>query len=77
MIFTLRIDDALRLLRAAFPLHAPSLSDFSINAPSDYPKDNEQAYEEINRLYFDQIETAYRLCVRISVSIANYFGAHG
>ena len=77
MIFTLRIEEALKLLRAAFPLQAPSTAYFTIEAPADYPKDDVQAYSEINRQYFDQIEISYHLCVRISVAIANYFGAHG
>jgi phosphoenolpyruvate carboxylase len=77
MIFSLRIDDALSLLRRAFPVIAPSLSDFNVNEPTDYPKQDSQAYKRLHEEYFDAIDNAYSLVLRIGVSIANYFGAHG
>lgn len=77
MIFSLRIDEALLLLRRAFPVTAPSIKDFTINEPTDYPLDEEQAYQTLHEEYFDKIEEAYQLCLRVGVSIANHFGAHG
>lgn len=77
MIFSLRIDDALALLRRAFPVIAPSIKDFSVNEPTDYPKHDAQAYQKLHEEYFDKIELAYKLMIRIGVSIANHFGAHG
>lgn len=77
MIFTLRIEEAMKILKMAFPISAPSLKDFSMTEATDYPKANEKAYEKIHIEYFDEIEKAYSLIIRIGVSIANYFGAHG
>jgi phosphoenolpyruvate carboxylase len=77
MIFTLRIDDAVALLRKAFPVEAPALADFSVNEPSDYPDGDDQAYAGIQSAYIDPIADAYAMCLRISTAIANHFGAHG
>lgn len=77
MVFTLRIDDAVGLLRKAFPVEAPALADFTVDEPSDYPDGDDQAYAGIQSAYIDPIANAYALCLRISTAIANHFGAHG
>ncbi len=77
MIFSLRIDEALVLLRRAFPVSSPTIKDFSLSEPTDYPRDEEQAYQSLHEDYFDKIELAYKLCLKVGVSIANHFGAHG
>jgi phosphoenolpyruvate carboxylase len=77
MIFTLRIDDAVALLRKAFPVEAPSINDFAVTEPSDYPDDGTQAYTGIQSDYIDPIAKSQAICLRISVAIANHFGAHG
>lgn len=77
MIFSLRIDDALELLRRAFPANPPSIDDFKIEEPTDYPTEQPHGYEAIHREYFDRIDRAYQLILRIGVAIANHFGAHG
>ena len=77
MVFTLRIDDAVGLLRKAFPVEAPALADFKVDEPSDYPDGDDQAYAGIQSGYIDPIANAYGLCLRIGTAIANHFGAHG
>ncbi len=77
MVFTLRIDDALAQLRRAFPTHFPGTDDFAVNEPADYPASDSQGYAEIGRDLIDPIERAYALMLRLSVTIANQFGAHG
>ncbi len=77
MIFTLRIDEAVALLRAAFPVSAPAITDFTVSEPSDYPRGQEQAYAGIQSEYVDPIADAHRLVLRIGAAIANHFGAHG
>lgn len=77
MVFSLRIDDALAQLRRAFPVHFPSPSDFTMDAPADYPDADTQGYGDIARDFIDPIERAYGLMLRLSVAIANQFGAHG
>ncbi|WP_298336755.1 phosphoenolpyruvate carboxylase [uncultured Erythrobacter sp.] len=77
MVFSLRIDDALAQLRRAFPVEFPSPSDFAMDAPADYPDAETEGYDAITRDYIDPIERAYALMLRLSVAIANQFGAHG
>lgn len=77
MVFSLRVDDALAQLRRAYPTHFPSIDDFAIDEPSDYPDGSQEGYASIGRDYIDPIERAYGLCLRLSTAIANAFGAHG
>ena len=77
MVFTLRIDDALAQLRRAFPTSYPSITDFSVESPSDYPDQGAGGYASIHEEYIDPLERAYGLSLRIATSIANVFGAHG
>ena len=77
MVFSLRIEDALAQMRRAFPVHFPSPSDFAMDAPADYPDASVEGYAQITRDYIDPIERSYTLMLRLSVAIANQFGAHG
>ena len=77
MVFSLRIDDALAQLRRAFPVHFPSPSDFAMDEPADYPGGASAGYAAITRDFLDPIDRAYALMLRLSVAIANQFGAHG
>ncbi len=77
MVFTLRIEEALTQLRRTFPTSFPSIADFQLDEPTDYPEGKDEGYEHIRRDFIDPIETAYALSLRISTSIANIFGAHG
>lgn len=77
MVFTLRIDEALAQLRRAFPTSFPSLDDFRVDEPADYPDDAAHGYGVIRRDYIEPIERAYGLALRIGTAIANEFGAHG
>ncbi len=77
MIFTLRIDEAVMLLRRAYPVSEPEISDFAVDAPTEYPDDAAQTYAGIQTAYIDPIAAAHALNLRISTAIANHFGAHG
>ncbi|MEM6476460.1 MAG: phosphoenolpyruvate carboxylase [Pseudomonadota bacterium] len=77
MVFSLRIEDALAQMRRAFPTHFPQATDFSVDAPADYPDSAAEGYAQIGRELIDPIERAYSLMLRISTTIANQFGAHG
>lgn len=77
MVLSLRIDDALAQLRRAFPVSAPSIADFTVNEPGDYPDDEGQAYAGIRDRYIEPIARAHGLVLRIGAAIANHFGAHG
>jgi phosphoenolpyruvate carboxylase len=77
MVLSLRIDEAVAQLRRAYPVAAPSIGDFTINEPSDYPNGDAQAYGAIRSDFIDPIERSYALILRIGAAIANHFGAHG
>jgi phosphoenolpyruvate carboxylase len=77
MVFSLRIEDALSQLRRAYPLSAPTLTDFDIDAPTDYPSEADQPYAGIRSRYIEPMAEAYDLMLRIGAAIANHFGAHG
>lgn len=77
MFFTLRVDEGLSQLRRAFPVHFPSISDFAVNEPSDYPDSSATGYAQIHRDYIDPIARSHALGLRITTALANEFGAHG
>ncbi|MEZ5743970.1 MAG: phosphoenolpyruvate carboxylase [Sphingomonadaceae bacterium] len=77
MFFTLRVDEGLAQLRRAFPANFPSIGDFAVKEPTDYPDEGATGYEAIHRDYIEPIERAHALNLRIGASIANEFGAHG
>jgi phosphoenolpyruvate carboxylase len=77
MVFTLRIDEALKQLRRAYPTDFPKIGDFSLSEPTDYPEGGDEGYETIHRDFIDPIERAYGLSLRVGTAIANHFGAHG
>ncbi len=77
MVFTLRIDEAVAQLRRAYPVSTPTLADFAVIEPSDYPDDAAQGYAAIRARFIDPIGDAYALSLRIGTAIANHFGAHG
>jgi len=77
MFFTLRVEDGLAQLRRAFPIHFPSIGDFKVDEPSDYPDSSATGYGQIHADFIDPIGRSYGLSLRITTAIANEFGAHG
>ena len=77
MFFSLRVDDGLAQLRRAFPIHFPSINDFAVDEPSDYPDSSASGYAQIHRDFIDPIARSHTLSLRITTAIANEFGAHG
>lgn len=77
MIFSLRVEEALAQLRRAFPTQFPGLADFALDEVADYPSGEAHGYAALHRAYFDPIERAQGLMLRVSTAIANEFGAFG
>ena len=77
MVFSLRVDEALAQLNRAFPTSFPSLSDFTVTEPADYPDEAATGYGVIRRDFIEPIAHAHALVLRIGTAIANEFGAHG
>ncbi|MBZ6379136.1 phosphoenolpyruvate carboxylase [Pacificimonas flava] len=77
MVFAMRIEDVLGLLRQAYPVDAANISDFDMEEPTGYPDNGGPAYEDIQERYIDAIETAYALTLKVTRAIAHSFGALG
>jgi phosphoenolpyruvate carboxylase len=77
MVFAMRVDDALEQFRRAFPVSAPSIDDFDVTEPTDYPDGETQAYAGIHASFIEPMAQSYSLILRIGTAIANHFGAHG
>jgi phosphoenolpyruvate carboxylase len=77
MILTLRVDEAVAQLRRAYPVSEPTIANFDVQSPTDYPDAGAATYEGIQANYIDPIAQANDLALRISTAIANHFGAHG
>ncbi|MCT2400286.1 phosphoenolpyruvate carboxylase [Novosphingobium mangrovi (ex Huang et al. 2023)] len=77
MFFSLRVEDGLAQLRRAFPIHFPSIGDFAVDEPSDYPDSSAAGYAQIHKDYIDPIARSHALSLRITTALANEFGAHG
>lgn len=77
MVLSLRIDDAVRQLKRAFPVSAPKMADFKIERPSEYPDEEAQNYASIQANCIEPIEACYDLILKCGAAISNHFGAHG
>ena len=77
MVLSLRIDEALAQLRRAYPVSEPTLDDFAVTEPTDYPDLAGEGYAAVRARFIDPIERAHALNLRIATAIANHFGAHG
>lgn len=77
MVFTLRINEALSQLKRAFPTGQQSIVDFKISEPNEYPDASSPDYAAIQDEFIEPIGHAWKICSRISVVVANHFGAHG
>ena len=61
MFFTMRVDDGIAQLRRAFPISFPSMGDFTVAEPSDYPDKGASGYAQIHRDFIEPIEAANAL----------------
>ena len=66
--------DAARFYAETFPDSAVGAV---MRAPGDYPDGEGEGYAAIHREYIDPIAQAQALSQRISIAVANLFGAHG
>lgn len=77
LVLSLRIDDAVALLREAFPMSRPRLSDYHVKEPATYMGDDRSDYGEINRNLIDPMLDGYRALLEIAVGISHHYGAYG
>ena len=76
-VLSLRIDEAVAMLRQSYPVEAPQISDYDVVEPATYRGEDDNDYVELNRQLIDPIESAYRTVLEIGVGISHHFRAHG
>ncbi len=76
-VLSLRIDDAVAMLRQSYPMEAPQLSDYDIAEEASYRGEDDNDYIDLNRHLIDPIEAAYQTVLEIGVGISHHFRAHG
>lgn len=77
LVLSLRVPEAVELLRIAYPREQLRAEDFPMEEETDYPDETAPRYDTINDDLIDPIEKAYDVALMISVAIAHEFGAHG
>ncbi|PRH86870.1 phosphoenolpyruvate carboxylase [Labrys okinawensis] len=77
LIFSLRIPEAVALLRDAYPVNGLTMEGYSLAEPFTYPGDSPSNYAALTRNLIDPIERTYRTILAIGAAIALEFGAHG
>lgn len=77
LLFELRTPEAVALLREAYPVAAPLVSDFPLAEPTGYPDEAAMDYADINRALIDPMEILHDCLLRISIAVANVYNAHG
>ncbi|XSG81151.1 MAG: phosphoenolpyruvate carboxylase [Methyloligella sp. ZOD6] len=77
LILSLRVDEAVQLLREAFPKDVPEVTEYTLDEPATYTGYEGSDYAEINRELIDPIVETYRVVLEIGVGISHHFGAYG
>lgn len=77
LVLSLRVREAVELLRASFPLSAPGSDDYQMEEATSYSGEEGSDYSELNRTLIDPMLEAYRTVVELSVGIGHHFRAHG
>lgn len=77
LIFSLRIPEAIAMLRDTYPVNATDISSYPLDEPRTYPQDRVSHYADITEEMINPIEEVYGVIQSIGVAIALEFGAHG
>lgn len=77
LILSLRVEEAVALLREAFPRDVRVAADYKLAEPATYTGHDGNDYSEINRVLIDPIVETYRVVLEIGVGLSHHFGAYG
>ncbi|MFD0986830.1 phosphoenolpyruvate carboxylase [Methyloligella solikamskensis] len=77
LILSLRVEEAVQLLREAFPKDVPEVTEYTLDEPATYTGYEGSDYAEINRALIDPIVETYRVVLEIGVGVTHHFGAYG
>ncbi len=77
LVFSLRIPEAIAMLRDTYPVNATDISSYPLSEPRSYPQDRVSHYADITEGLIDPMEQVYRVILSIGTAIALEYGAHG
>ncbi len=77
LIFSLRVPEALAMLRDTYPVNATDIGTYDLTEPRSYPEERGSNYADIAEKLIDPIEFTYKCILSMSATIAVEFGAHG
>ncbi|MEM9421802.1 MAG: hypothetical protein AAF986_04740 [Pseudomonadota bacterium] len=76
-VFALDIESAISAIKEAFGEDDPALQNLSLDEPADYPKTTSSHHAGLSDHVLSDLHTLTQLIHRVSVGIANHFGALG
>lgn len=76
-VLGMHIDEAVALMRDAFPKDTAPASNYTISENASYTGESSTDYAQINAELIDPIVSAYQTIREIGVGISHHFGAHG
>ena len=77
LIFSLRVPEAVALLRDTYPVNATDIGTYDLSEPRTYPEERGSNYADIADKLINPIDFTYKCILSISATIALEFGAHG
>lgn len=77
MVLSLRIEDAVQMLKEAYPRAVPERSHYAVDEPASYTADEGSDFEELNDTLIDPMVRAYQLLREVGVGLGHHFRAHG
>lgn len=77
MVLSLRIDDAMDVLRDAYPRALPERADYNVEEKASYMADEGSDFEELNDRLIDPMVDAFELLRRVGVGIGHHYRAYG
>lgn len=77
MILSLRIDEAVQMLREAYPRALPERTHYTVAEQASYTADEGSDFEELNDRLIDPMVQAYDLLREVGVGLGHHYRAHG
>ena len=77
LILSLYIDQAVTLMREAYPLKAPQISDYKMDEEASYISQDEGDYATINHKLIEPIEESFEIIQDLGIGVSHFYRAHG
>ena len=77
LILTMRVPEALEILRAVFPISGPDGDRRDFEEPATYQTGRGRGYPQVHQTYIEPMERIYGVLKDIGVGLSHHFGAWG